>query len=319
MALRILNTIGNQYPAEARTVLKTLGSIDYATPTQVELVQTIGDYDAAVIGLGLKFDKSVIEVGRKLRYIATATTGLDHIDTALAAERGITVVSLKGENAFLDTVTGTAELAFALILDLMRFMPCAFDSVKRYEWEREKFRGYNLFGKTLGVVGLGRLGKMAARYGKAFGMRVLFADPNVEHGTVPDCEKCDFDTLLKDSDIISIHVHLSPETENLFNREVFERMKKGALLINTSRGKIVNEADVLDVLKSGHLRGYGTDVLTDENDFPTKGFKDHPLVEYAKQNRNVIIVPHIGGMTHESRVATDLFIAEKLRRALLGK
>jgi len=146
-------------------------------------------------------------------------------------------------------------------------------------------------------------------YGKAFGMKIIYFDPHIDN---KEYEKTDFDNLLKQSDIISIHVHLNNETENLFNSEVFSKMKNSAFLINTSRGKIVNEEDLLEALKNKKIAGYGADVLADELEFE-KNFSNHSLVEYSKNNRNVIIVPHIGGMTYESRELTDIFIAEKLK------
>ncbi len=313
MSMRILNTIGGVYSGEGRQILDRLGEVDYLSPTQSELQDIIKNYDAAVIGIGLIFDKKILDGGTRLKYIATATTGLDHIDLEYAKKKGIEIISLRGENEFLDTITGTAELAMGLTLALFRRIPHAFDAVKRHEWEREKFRGYNLHGKTLGIVGLGRLGKMMSRYGHAFGMNVLFTDPYV---TESQFVKSSLENLLKESDVVSIHVHLNAETENLFNIERLRKMKKGAFLINTSRGKIVDEDHLLEVLREGHLGGYATDVLADELSFEASGFNSHPLVEYAKINENVIIVPHIGGMTHESRVATDVFIAEKLRKAI---
>jgi len=259
--------------------------------------------------------KSLMEACSSLKAIATATTGLDHIDLDTAKEMGVHVVSLRGERAFLDTITGTAELAFGMLIDLARLTHTAFESVKRYEWEMEKFKGHTLAGKTLGVVGLGRLGRMCARYGSAFGMEVIYTDPDegVRDGSL--YERVDFEELIERSDAISIHVHLKEDTLNMFNIDVIERMKQGCYLINTSRGRIANEEAVLSALESGLLGGYATDVLTNEIDF-IKTFSNHPLVEYAQAHNNLIIVPHTGGLTYESRIATDMFVAEKLAKVL---
>ncbi|KKT75330.1 MAG: D-isomer specific 2-hydroxyacid dehydrogenase NAD-binding protein [Parcubacteria group bacterium GW2011_GWB1_44_7] len=312
--MKILNTV-IEYSKEAGTILAPLGKVDYIPSlSPKELLEKIGDYDVAVMALGLNFHKDVLAKAKKLKFIVTATTGLDHIDLVFAEKRGIKVLSLKGETEFLNTITGVAELTFGLLIDLARFTPWAFEAVKNYQWRKEDFRGHNLYGKTLGIVGLGRLGKMTARFGKAFGMKVLFTDPNVSPKDFPAYEKVSFTKLLKESDAISIHVPMNEETENLLAKKEFALMKKGAILINTSRGKIVNEKDLLATLKSDHLGGYGTDVLAGELSFETVGFKDYPLVEYAKTNRNVIIVPHTGGYTAESRLATDFFMAEKLKK-----
>jgi len=311
--IKILNIIGEKFTPKARGVLDDAVSIEYKTPTQTELAGLIGKYDGVIVGLEVKFDKAVLEKAKKLKFIATATTGLDHIDTAFAEKKGIHILSLKGENAFLDTVTGTAELAFGLLLSLIRFIPKSFDSVKSDLWDRESFRGHSLYGKSLGIVGMGRLGKMIARYGKAFGMKIFFTDPDVSKQEFPEYEKLGFEELIKESDMVSIHVHLSHQTENMFNRQVFNDMKKSAYLVNTSRGKVVNEEDILSALKNKTIAGYATDVLTDETSFGNHIPENHPLVEYARDNTNLIIVPHIGGMTHESREATDIFMAQKIK------
>ena len=312
MDYKILNTIGEGYADEAKAVLNELGEVDYITPTQDELVGIIEKYDIIVIGLGLNFDKEVIDNAKKLKIIITATTGLDHINIEYAQSKNIEVLSLKGETDFLNSITGTAELAFGLMIKLLRLMSDAFDSVKNYQWDREKFRGHNIYGQTLGIIGLGRLGKWMAQYGKAFNMNVIYYDPHVD---TDEYEKKSFDEFLSKSDVISIHTHLNNETENMFNTDTFNKMKNNAYLINTSRGKIVNEKDLLVALESKQIAGYGTDVLADELEF-VKNFSNHPLVEYAKKNQNLVIVPHIGGMTYESRIATDVFIANKLKKHL---
>ena len=196
-------------------------------------------------------------------------------------------------------------------------MPWAFDSVKQGEWKREKFAGFNLYEKNLGVVGLGRLGRWMAKYGRAFGMEVVFCDPNVDEsvGREVGAQKVSFDKLLAMSDVVSINVDLSPKTENLFSAETFKKMKSNAILINTSRGKIVDEKDLLVALQEKMIAGYATDVLADETSFIGGIIPDgHPLVEYSKNNKNLIIVPHIGGMTIDSRIKTDIFIAKKVAK-----
>jgi len=253
--------------------------------------------------------------GGKLKVIVTATTGLNHIDIEYAKSKGIDVVSLKGESEFLDTITGTAELAFGLLIDLMRLTPWAFDSVKNYELKLEKFKGYVLYGKTLGILGMGRLGKIIAEGAKAWRMNVIFCDPNVSQEEFLGYKKVSFDELLSQSDAISVHMHLSEKTEKTFRMEEFQKMKNTAFLINTSRGEIIDEDDLVEALEKKEIAGYATDVLTNELEL-VKNFSNHPLVEYAKKNQNLIIVPHTGGLSHDSRVATDVFIAEKLKSVL---
>lgn len=308
MTYKILNTI-TEYPNEAKEVIEKIGYVDYKQLSQDELVACIGEYDIIMVQLGLNLHKDVLDQARNLKVIATSTTGLDHIDVAYAKERGIAVISLRGEDAFLRTITGTAELAFGILIDLARRSPWAFDSVKSYAWDRNLFRGHNMSGMTLGIVGLGRLGSLMAQYGKAFNMNVIFVDPNVDN---PTYKKVSLDEVLRQSDAISIHVHLKEDTENMFNAGAIAKMKPSAYLINTSRGKIVNEDAVLEALRQKKIAGYGTDVLAGELNFDGKTFSDYPLVEHAKTHENVIVLPHIGGMTVESRIATDVFIAKKL-------
>ncbi len=310
--MKILNTLGKEYPQEARNILKKVGTVEYRAFSRAELLEHVGSYDAVVIGLGLAFDKEVLEKAKNLKVIATATTGLDHIDFDEVKKKGIQVLSLRGETKFLNTITGTAELAAGLMIALLRHVPQAFESVKKYEWNRDAFRGHNLYGQTLGIVGLGRLGGWMARYGKAFGMKVIFYDPYIKKSP-SGIEKVSFQKLLQQSDVVSIHVHLSKDAEGMFGKNEFARMKKGAVLINTSRGKIVDEEALFAALAKKEIAGYATDVLADELSFG-KDFRNHPLVEYAKKTQNLIIVPHIGGMTEESRTATDIFMAEKLRK-----
>jgi len=311
--LRILNTLGEHFAPKARKVLETLGNVDYKEVNHKELLEIAGEYDIIVVGLYPMIDKEVLDVARKLKYVAIPANTLENIDEEYAKEKGIEVVSLWGETEFLNTITGTSELACGLMIDVLRFTPWAFDDVKNYKWERENFRGHNLYGLTLGIVGMGRLGSWMARYGKAFGMNVIFYSPHTEKSPVSDCAKVTLDELLQKSDVVSIHAHLNKETENMFNAEVFGKMKKGAYIINTARGKIVDENALINALESGEIAGYAADVLAQE--FETDvSLKGYPLVEYAKSHQNVIIVPHTGGMTHESRERTDIFIVEKIAK-----
>ncbi|MDD4900567.1 MAG: NAD(P)-dependent oxidoreductase [Patescibacteria group bacterium] len=320
MTYKLLNTTGKNLAAGARKILKKYCAIDDIETDQKLLLKKISDYEILFVQLGLHINRAVMARGAKLKIIASPTTGLDHIDLAYAAKRGIKILSLRGETEFLSTITGTAELAFGLMIDLMRLNPFAFDAVKNYEWDKVKFKGHNLYGQTLGIVGLGRLGKWLARYGNAFNMRVIACDPLVSDDVFKkfNATKVDFDTLVKNSDVISLHVHLSPATEKMFNKQVFAKMKPSAYLINTARGKIVDEQDLLMALKNKMIAGYAADGLAGEVEFAS-GFSNYPLVEYAKKNNNCIIVPHTGGMTYESREATDIFIANKIVNYLKNK
>ena len=303
---RILNTIGDTFAQSARSILESIGETEYATLTQEKLVVKVPAVSILIVGLGLRVDKQVIDAGKCLTIIATPTTGIDHIDSAYARKKGITVLSLQGETAFLKRITATAELALGLLLALVRKIPAAHTSVLRNEWNRSAFCGHSLAGKTLGIVGFGRLGSMMGKYGKALGMNVIFTDPK-KKGGVP------LTRLLKTADVISIHVPLTEKTERMIGAKEMKCLKPSALLINTARGNIVDEGAILAALKSYHLTGYAADVLADELSFtPTKARS--ALIDFARTHDNVIITPHIGGTTVEARRATDMFIAEKLQR-----
>jgi len=301
--MKILVTI-EQFNPDAKKILERLGEVEYRQGS-------LNDGEVIIVGLGLRIDKEVIIAAPKLKLIATATTGLDHIDVGYAQEIGIKVVSLQGED--LKEITGTAELAFGLMLALVRRIPESFNDVKNGNWDREKFLGHNLAGKTLGIVGLGRLGSMMARYGQAFGMRVIAYDPKKDASEI--ARLVDFKTLLSESDIISIHAPLTEETTKMFNEKEFSQMKKTAFLINTARGAIVNEDDLLVALKKGTIVGYAADVLGGENEFNNTSTA-HAIVKFTETNNNIIITPHTGGFTAESRAATDIIIAQKVVKAL---
>jgi D-3-phosphoglycerate dehydrogenase len=213
----------------------------------------------------------------------------------------------------LQETTSTAEEAWALLLALARNVPWAFDSLKAGRWERRRYGGHELRGKTLGLVGFGRLGRMVARYGTAFEMRVLAHDPYVaedemrEHGVEP----VSLEALLRDADAISIHCTYSTETEGLVGERELATVKPGALLVNTARGEITDEGAVLAALEDGRLGGAAIDTLAGER-ADGGHLAGNPLVEYARTHENLIVVPHLGGATIEATERTQVYISRKL-------
>lgn len=312
MPRHILCTIGKEFAPEGKQILASLGAVDYATPTQQRLCTIIGKYDVVVVQLGVTFDKATLQRAKNLRVIATATTATDHIDLAAAKKLGIIVLSLKDEIDFLKTIPSTAEHTWGLLLALLRNIVPAANAVSGGTWNGKPFAGTELKGKTLGVIGVGRLGTMIVNFGKAFGMEVIGCDIKKIPASV--CQQVSLTTLLKRSDIVSLHVHLSPETENMIDILALKRMKSTAVLINTARGKIVHHAALLQALKAAQIAGYAADVLAEEMQFGTDCSK-HPLIRFSKTHGNVLLTPHIGGRTVEARRATDIFIAQKLKEA----
>lgn len=307
MRHKILCTIESLAP-EAEALLRSCGDLTLLSPWSKDVALAMKNSTVLVVRLGLTLDKRALDAAPHVRVIANATTGLDHIDLAYAAEKGMHIISLKGETDFLRNVTATAELAFGLMIALARSIPQAHASAMQGRWDKEAFRGHSLAGKTLGIVGYGRLGKMMARYGEGFGMRILYRDTAASGGvSLPE--------LLQEADVVSLHVPLTPETEHLINARALALMKPTALLVNTARGKVVDEKAVIAALDRAALAGYATDVLEDELSFTPMSAKS-PLLTYANTHTNVIVTPHIGGTTVEAREATDLFIAKKLHAFL---
>jgi len=309
--LRILLAEKSSFSEKGIQALRKLGHLDSLDLSQNALINRILAYDVLVIRLGLRVDSDILNSAPNLKVIATPTTGLDHIDLSATTKNCITVLSLKGEREFLDSVYSTAEHTFALMMALIRHIPSSFDTVKKYQWRRDLYRGKELDGKTIGLVGCGRLGTMMVRYALAFGMEVLVYDPYQEN--LPSRIKLvdTLEELLSRCDIISLHVPLNQETRGMLSEVEFSLMKPGAFLINTSRGAVIDEKALLVALKSNHLAGAAVDVISNEHVIEFERF--HPLIAYALENENLIITPHIGGATFESVEKADLFIANKMR------
>jgi D-3-phosphoglycerate dehydrogenase len=308
--MRILVAERSSFSQKGLESLAEIAPVEALDLTQAQLALAVPGYEVLVVRLGLQVDRQVLAAGKALRLIGTPTTGLDHIDLQAAQERGIAVLSLKGERLFLEQVYATAEHTFALLLSLVRRIPAAFEAVKGYEWRRDLYRGSELSGKALGIVGCGRLGAMVARYGTAFGMRVLVYDPyqpQLPEGAVACATLAD---LLAKSDIVSMHVPLNAETEGMLSAGQLSLLHPGAILINTARGAVLDETAMLHALETGQLAGAAVDVLCNEHDIG-KGAAN-PLIEYARTHDNLIITPHIGGATQESIEKADVFIARKI-------
>jgi D-3-phosphoglycerate dehydrogenase len=313
--MKILLAEKSSFSQKGIAALNEIAPVDARDLSQEALAATVPGYDILVVRLGLRVDRQVLQAGNGLTIVGTPTTGLDHIDLQAAQNQGVSVLSLKGEREFLDQVFATAEHSFALLQALIRRIPAAFEAVKNYQWRRDVFRGRELAGKTLGIVGCGRLGSMMVRYGQAFGMQVIAYDPYVSElpqGVV----RCDsLEELLENSDAVSIHVPLNAETEGMFSQAKFDAFREDAVLVNTARGAVIDEAALVRALESGRLAGAALDVLRSEHRIGQAGFS-HPLIEYARSHENLILTPHIGGATQESVEKADLFLANKIRRFL---
>ncbi len=293
-------------PATKR-LLEEQCEVRFVAATPEALEAALPDAEAYYASMHVRITGDMMAAAPGLRAIATASTGLDHIDMAVARERGIAVISLKDDRELLDRITATAELTWLLILTCARRMTEALDAVRRGEWARDAVRGHQLAYKTLGILGCGRLGSIVAQYGRAFRMRVLGCD--VRPIDLEGVEQVDFERLLRESDVVSIHIHLNEETRGLVGRAALRSMKPGAILVNTSRGAIVDEAALLDALRNGPLAAAGLDVIEGEW---RSDIADHPLMVHARTCSNLVITPHVGGVTFESQEMAYTAAARKL-------
>ncbi len=236
----------------------------------------------------------VLAKAPNLRIVSCATTGSDHISRPAAEERNIVIRTLREDGPLLQNLTPAAELSWALLMACARKLPAALAHVHAGKWVREEFPGTMLNGRRLGLIGLGRIGGWMSRYARAFGMDVVGHDPHQQ--VLPtDVRRVPLLELFRTSDFISVHVHLNAETTGLVSKALLNEVKLGAVLINTSRGAIVDEAAMLAALESGRLAGVGLDVLEGE-----PKIDDHPLVRYSRTHPNVLITPHIGGFSPDA-------------------
>lgn len=314
-SINILNAEPLGYSAEADALITQIGEVVAKEMSRAQLLKELERYDILIVRLAHQIDHEIINAGRRLRAIVTATTGLDHIDLEYARQRGITVLSLQGETEFLRGVRATAEHTWALLLGLLRNIVPASIAARRGNWNRDMFRGRELNGKRLGIVGLGRLGEKVARYGLAFGMDVGAFDPFVQEWV--DGVRCEatLTGLLKKSQVLSLHIPLNSATQGMIGTPELALLPPGAVLVNTSRGQLIDESALIKALTNKHLAGAALDVVAQERNDENRG--KSLLLEYADTHDNLLITPHIGGATHESMAKTEVFMAHKLKEFLI--
>lgn len=309
MNWRILNAEPENYSPRAVAILRQAGVVQMTALDRAGLLAALPGVHALIVRLAFQVDEEVLAAAPNLRAVVSATTGLDHIDLAAAERSGVRVLSLRGEVDFLRSIPATAEMTWGLLLALTRKIPIAYHSVLAGQWQRDYFKGHDLKGKRLGILGLGRIGHMVARYGLAFGMQVMAYDPQPLQWEEGVERASSMNELLEQADVLSIHVPLNPQTTGLIDLDAIKRLPPGSLLINTSRGAILDETALLQALENGLLAGAALDVLARER---SGVLTDSPLLEYARTHSNLILTPHIGGATYESMAATEIFMAQKL-------
>jgi len=272
-----------------------------------ELIENIADVEVLFVRLRFKLTKEILQKATKLKYILTATTGLDHIDVPYFESCGGQVISLKGETDFLNSIPSTAEHTWALLLALLKRIPSSFNDVKLGNWNRDNFKGNNLSGKKIGILGLGRVGKQVANFAQAFGMKVGYFDTTSQ---INDHKKfSNPEEMFAWADVISIHIPYDEQNKYFVNQELLKNCRENAVLINTSRGNIWDEKFVSELLEQNKISGIATDVLQDE--FNAESLKTNPLIQLANKGYNSIITPHIAGATYESMAMTEEFVTAK--------
>tara|TARA_E500000178_G_scaffold331027_1_gene363484 strand:+ start:13 stop:966 length:954 start_codon:yes stop_codon:yes gene_type:complete len=282
--------------------LETIGCVTYLDdPLPSDLIQIIDQYDAIFTNPNkskIFLGKDILSKARNLKVISTASTGTNHIDLNYTGENNIKILALTEERSAINLITSTAEHAFALTLSSLRNVVLSSKDVFDGNWNYEKFVGRQVNCLTFGVVGFGRLGSFYASYCHAFGAKVLVYDPYKTITSDNYVQVGNVTNLLEAADVISLHVHVNPETLHMVNSSWFSSMKSNVLLINTSRGEIINEADLVQFLISNRSARVATDVLTNE----IRDFQNSSLYQFAKPHSDqVLITPHIGGMTKEAQ------------------
>lgn len=306
---KTINTLDVSDIKNFDSYFKGISSIKNIKPKRKIVLKEIQNADAYIATADIKIDKEFLNKAKKLKVIGSPSTGTDHMDLNLIKKKNIKCFDISKELNLIKTFSATSELAFGLILGLNRKIITASIDAMKGKWGREKFQGFQLLGKTLGIIGLGRLGKISADIGKGFGMKIIAND--TKKINYKKIKMVSLSRIAQLSDIITLHVHLNNKTENLIDIKFLKRMKKSAIIINTSRGKIINEKDLLLALKEKIIYGAGLDVINGEW-LNENERKNHALIQYAKKNKNLIITPHIGGATKESIINSRIFMAKKV-------
>jgi D-3-phosphoglycerate dehydrogenase len=272
-----------------------------------ELMACVGEFRALIVRNQTQVKRDLLMAAKKMVVIGRAGVGLDNIDVASATEAGILVTSTPDQNAI-----SVAELAMGMMLALARMIPAASADTKNGNWNRQTFLGTELYGKTFGIVGAGKIGYLTARRAQAFGMRVVAYDPFISRDNVLlselNADLVSLEELLTRADVVSCHLPSTPETAKLLNAEAFAKMKPTATFINTSRGEVVAEDDLLAALKAGTIAGAALDVRATEPPVPGE----------LETVPNLILMPHVAAFTHEAQARVTRAICEDVARVLDG-
>jgi D-3-phosphoglycerate dehydrogenase len=273
--------------------------------TEEELIHLVGEMNALVVRSETKVTRKVIEAAPKLKVVGRAGVGVDNVDVEAATQHGVVVMNTPGGNTI-----SAAELTMSMLMSLARKIPQANASMKAGEWNRKAFSGVELYNKTLGVIGMGRIGSEVVRRAQAFGMKVLGYDPflAVSRAKAMQIEVVDLDTIYSRSDFITVHIPMTDQARGMINAAAMAKMKKGVRLINCARGGIIDETDLAAAIKSGQVAGAALDVYTQE---------PPPAVFPLRDLPQVIMTPHLGASTTEAQDNVGIEVAEAITSFLL--
>jgi D-3-phosphoglycerate dehydrogenase len=271
-----------------------------------DLLAAVADVEAIAVRSETKITREVIAAAKKLRVVGRAGVGVDNVDVEAATERGVIVMNTPGGNTI-----STAEHSLSMMMALARNIPQACATLKAGKWDRKSFQGVELYNKTLGIIGTGRIGGEVARRAVAFGMRVLAYDPylTISRAKALQVEMVELDEIFTQADFITVHTPLTDQTRGIVNKAAFEKMKKGVRIINCARGGLVNEADLVEAVQSGKVAGAAFDVFETE---PLPA--DSPLLKLP----NVVVTPHLGASTSEAQESVGIEIAQAIAEVLAG-
>jgi len=304
MGFKVLITDGLE--KEGKDLINVAGeAVDKKGIEPAELLQIIGEYDGLIVRGRTKVTREVFEAAKNLKAIGRAGVGVDNIDLEAAKEHGVTVV-----NAPTSTTIAVAELAFGLMLAMVREIPRGDASMKQEQWIKKNLMGTEVYGKTLGIIGYGNIGRLLSKYAQAFGMKVICYNRKRDLDEVRStgAEPVQLDDIYAQADIISFHLPLNADSKHMINDETFAKMKDGVLIVDFARGGVIDEAALLRALESGKVAGAALDVY--EKEPPV----DWTLAEHPK----IIAVPHVGGQTAEAQVRVAGDIASEVINALQG-
>ena len=289
-------------------ILGQVAQVDQRTGlSEEELIGIIGEYDGLMIRSGTQVTAAVIAAASRLKIIGRAGVGVDNVDVPAATQRGVLVVNSPEGNTI-----AAAEHALAMMLTLSRHIPQAHGGMRAGKWDRKKYVGNELYKKTLGVVGLGKIGSHVARVAQAMGMEVIAYDPFIaaDRAQRMQVKLLELDELFRTADYVTLHIPRTKDTENLVNAELLRTMKPTARIVNCARGGVVDEAAIAEAINNGVIAGAGLDVYASE---PLA--EDSPL---RAVERGLVLTPHLGASTEEAQENVAIDVAEQIRDVLLG-